>query len=68
MCGRYVVTNPVAKTAKIVKKAINVDNTENYNAHPQQDLPVLKKYINGNTLELLTVSYTHLTLPTSSRV
>ena len=34
MCGRYVVTNPVAKTAKIVKKAINVDNTENYNAHP----------------------------------
>ena len=53
MCGRYVVTNPVAKTAKIVKKAINVDNTENYNAHPQQNLPVLKKYINGNTLELL---------------
>ena len=53
MCGRYVVTNPVAKTAKIVKKAINVDNTENYNAHPQQNLPVLKRYINGNTLELL---------------
>ena len=53
MCGRYVVTNPVAKTAKIVKKAINVDNTENYNAHPLQNLPVLKKYINGNTLELL---------------
>ena len=53
MCGRYVVTNPVAKTAKIVKKAIKVDNTENYNAHPQQNLPVLKKYINGNTLELL---------------
>ena len=53
MCGRYVVTNPVAKTKSIVKTAIKVEDTENYNAHPYQDLPVIKKYTNGNTLELL---------------
>jgi len=51
MCGRYVVTNPVSKTKKIVKSAIKVDDIENYNAHPYQNLPVIKKYTNGNTLE-----------------
>ena len=53
MCGRFVVTNPVAKTKAIVKTAIKVEDTENYNAHPAQNLPVIKKYTNGNTLELL---------------
>ena len=53
MCGRYVVTNPVTKTNKIVKSAIQIENNENYNAHPYQKLPVIKKYINGNTLENL---------------
>ena len=53
MCGRYVVTNPVSKTKKIVKSAIKVKDIENYNAHPYQNLPVIKKYINGNTLENL---------------
>ena len=53
MCGRYVITNPVSKTKKIVKTAIKVDDLENYNAHPYQNLPVIKKYINGNTLENL---------------
>ena len=53
MCGRYVITNPVSKTKKIVKTAIKVDDKENYNAHPYQNLPVIKKYINGNTLENL---------------
>ena len=53
MCGRYVVTNPVAKTKKIVKSAIKVEDIENYNAHPYQNLPVIKKYTNGNTLENL---------------
>ena len=53
MCGRYVVTFPVAKTKKLVKTAINVDDIENYNAHPYQNLPVIKKYTNGNTLENL---------------
>ena len=53
MCGRYVVTNPVTKTKKIVKTAIKVEDVENYNAHPYQNLPVIKKYTNGNTLENL---------------
>ncbi len=53
MCGRYVVTNPVTKTNKIVKSAIQVEDNENYNAYPYQKLPVIKKYVNGNTLENL---------------
>ena len=53
MCGRYVVTNPVSKTEKLVKTAIQVEDIQNYNAHPYQKLPVLKKYKNGNTLENL---------------
>ena len=53
MCGRYVLKNPVSKTSKLVKSVIQVDDTENYNAHPYQKLPVIKKYKNGNTLESL---------------
>ena len=53
MCGRFVITNAVAKTKGIVKTAIKAEDTENYNAHPSQNLPVIKKYTNGNTLELL---------------
>ncbi len=53
MCGRYVVKNPVTKTINLVKSAIQVDDIENYNAHPYQKLPVIKKYKNGNTLENL---------------
>ncbi len=53
MCGRYSVTYPVSKTNKIVKSAIYVEDIENYNAHPYQKLPVIKKYKNGNTLENL---------------
>ena len=53
MCGRFVITNPVAKTKGLVKTAIKVEDNENYNAHPTQNLPVIKKYTNGNTLELL---------------
>ena len=51
MCGRYVITSPVSKTNKLVKSAIQVEDNENYNAHPYQKLPVIKKYKNGNTLE-----------------
>ena len=47
MCGRYVVTNPVNKTKKIVKTSIKVENDVNYNAHPSQELPIIKKYSNG---------------------
>ena len=53
MCGRYVVKNPVTKTNKLVKSAIQVQDIENYNAHPYQKLPVIKKYKNGNALENL---------------
>ena len=53
MCGRYVVKNPILKTNKLVKTAIQVEEIENYNAHPYQKLPVIKKYKNGNTLENL---------------
>ncbi len=53
MCGRYVITNAATKTNKIVKSAIQIEDTENYNAHPYQKLPVIKKYKNGNTLEKL---------------
>ena len=53
MCGRYVITNPVVKTEKLVKSAIQVENNENYNDNPYQKLPVIKKYKNGNTLENL---------------
>ena len=53
MCGRYAITKPVSKTEKIVKKAIGVENEDNYNAHPQQKLPVIKQYVNGKTLERL---------------
>ena len=53
MCGRYVIKNPVTKTSKLVKTAIYVDDKENYNAHPYQKLPVIKKYKNGSTLENL---------------
>ena len=53
MCGRYVITSPVTKTDKLVKSAIQVEDNENYNAHPYQKLPVIKKYKNGNTLENL---------------
>ena len=53
MCGRYVITKSIAKTSDIVKTSIKVEDSDNYNAHPTQNLPVVKKYTNGNTLELL---------------
>jgi putative SOS response-associated peptidase YedK len=51
MCGRYVVTRPVTKTADIVKTSIKVVDRDNYNAHPTQKLPIIKSYTNGRTLE-----------------
>ena len=53
MCGRFVVTNAVAKTIKIVKLDTAVNDTENFNALPQQQLPVIHSHINGKTLESL---------------
>jgi putative SOS response-associated peptidase YedK len=51
MCGRYVVTKPVTKTADLVKITIKVEDKDNYNAHPTQKLPIIKSYTNGKTLE-----------------
>ena len=52
MCGRYSISKPLTKTLGIVKTNIKVEDTENYNAHPTQKLPVIKSYTNGKTLEL----------------
>ena len=59
MCGRYVVTNAVHKTREIVKSAIAVNDTDNFNASPQQKLPVIKSYTNGKTIESLQWGLTH---------
>ena len=51
MCGRYVVSKPVTKTAGLVKINIKVEDKDNYNAHPTQKLPIIKSYTNGKALE-----------------
>jgi putative SOS response-associated peptidase YedK len=51
MCGRYVVTKPITKTADLVKTTIKVEDKDNYNAHPSQKLPIIKSYTNGKALE-----------------
>ena len=51
MCGRYVISKPVSKTADIIKTNIKVENKDNYNAHPTQKLPIIKSYTNGRALE-----------------
>ena len=52
MCGRYKITKPVSKTFDLVKTNIKVEDSENYNAHPTQKLPIIKSYTNGKALEL----------------
>ncbi len=52
MCGRYSISKPLSKTSDLVKKNIKVEDTENYNAHPSQKLPIIKSYTNGKALEL----------------
>jgi len=59
MCGRYVVTNAVHKTREIAKLAIAVNDADNFNASPQQKLPVIKSYTNGKTIESLQWGLTH---------
>ena len=51
MCGRYVVTKPVTKTAGLVKTNIKVEDRDNYNVHPTQKLPIIRSYNNGKALE-----------------
>ena len=52
MCGRYKIAKPVSKTVDLVKTNIKVEDTDNYNAHPSQKLPIIKSYTNGKALEL----------------
>ena len=52
MCGRYKITKPVTKTIDLVKTNIKVENSDNFNAHPTQKLPIIKSYTNGKALEL----------------
>jgi putative SOS response-associated peptidase YedK len=59
MCGRYAVTNALRKTREIVKSAIAVNDADNFNASPQQKLPVIKSYTNGKTIENLQWGLTH---------
>ena len=42
MCGRYSIRKPVTKTTDLVKTNIKVEDTDNYNAHPAQKLPIIK--------------------------
>ncbi len=52
MCGRYKITKPVTKVINLVKTNIKVEDKDNYNAHPSQQLPIIKSYSNGKALEL----------------
>ena len=52
MCGRYKITKPITKTIDIVKTNIKVEDSDNFNAHPSQHLPIIKSYTNGKALEL----------------
>jgi putative SOS response-associated peptidase YedK len=57
MCGRYKISKAVSKTVDIVKTCIKVEDTDNYNAHPSQNLPVIRSYTNGKALELCKFGY-----------
>ena len=53
MCGRYVITKPVAKTRDLVKSVYVINDVDNYNTHPTQKLPVVKFHSKGKILETL---------------
>jgi putative SOS response-associated peptidase YedK len=50
MCGRYAITKAAKKTKNIVQNNEGVDDTDNFNAHPTQLLPVIKKDNDSLTL------------------
>ena len=52
MCGRYSIRKPVTKTADLVKTNIKVEDTDNYNAHPTQKLPIIKSYTNLSLIHI----------------
>ena len=57
MCGRYKISKSVSKTIGIVKTNIKVEDTDNYNAHPSQKLPIIRSYTNGKALQLCEFGY-----------
>jgi putative SOS response-associated peptidase YedK len=57
MCGRYKISKPASKTVDIVKTNIKVEDTDNWNAHPSQKLPIIRSYTNGKALELGEFGY-----------
>ena len=50
MCGRYAITKAAKKTKNIVQINEGVEDTDNFNAHPTQLLPVIKKDNDSLTL------------------
>ena len=50
MCGRYSITKVVKKTKNIVQNNEGVEDSDNYNAYPTQQLPIVKK--DGDSLTL----------------
>lgn len=50
MCGRYSITKVVKKTKNIVENNEGVQDIENYNAYPTQQLPIIKKDEDSLTL------------------
>ena len=50
MCGRYSITKVVKKTKNIVQNNEGVENSDNYNAYPTQQLPIVKKDEDSLTL------------------
>ena len=42
MCGRFTIRKPVTKTVDIVKTKIKVEDSDNYNAHPTKQLPIIE--------------------------
>ena len=43
MCGRYSITKIIKKTKKFVQNNESVEDVDNYNAYPTQQLPIIKK-------------------------
>lgn len=50
MCGRYSITKVVKKTKNIVQNNEGVQDSDNYNAYPTQQLPIVKKDEDSLTL------------------
>ncbi len=50
MCGRYSITKVLKKTKNIVQNNEGVEDSDNYNAYPTQQLPIVKKDEDSLTL------------------